>query len=288
MALVYQPYDMKQQAQCPIPVKFTDSCNCIHYPDLAELRSGSLSGKEDLSSIPTEFVFATTGTYVSEGSVETLLKLGFKEVGAMKNWHWIHVNEWTKPIRLFWLRVHSKKDAKPYLKLNPQHFSASNENTRSYHKDQVQFLQRNGCGLKVSDKISRHSMYRYFGLLRMPVKPSKHQLRWLKAANYRLIDTGNLASFWCNGWESAADWSIKIEQEFWRKRGISWVEETDFTYKFREPPAGPNYSWQMKGKYTPGIRVALRKYIQAGGVGRTLYLKQIKANPPTKGHAKAV
>lgn len=251
--------------------------NCVHFPDLAELRSGNLGGGEDLSTIPTEFVFCTTGTTV--GSVSALLKLGFEEVGAMKNWHWIHHNEWTKPIRLFWKRIHSVKEAKPYNKLNPQHFSAAHENICDYHRSQVPLLQRNGCGMKLGEKPTRHSFYRYFGLLRLPIKPSKRQLRWLKYANYRLIATGSMASYWNNGWLSGDDWSVKKEKAFWVKRGICFKEALDFTYT--------NLTKKEREQYTPGLRVRLTEHIQEGGDPHNMFLDPtICATPYTHAHLK--
>lgn len=238
--------------------------NCIHFPDLAEIRSGTLAENANLASIPTEFVFCTTGTFVNSNQVETILSLGFKEVGAMKNWHWIHHNEWTKPIRLFWKRIHSVKDAKPVLQLNPSHFSARSENTCQYHTSQVPLLQWNGCGMKLGEKPTRHSFYRYFGLLRLPLKLSKRRLRWLKYANYRLIDTGSQATFWNNGWLSGEDWSVEKEKEFWIKRGISFKEAIDFTYT--------NLTPSEREQYKPGLRVRLRKHIQEGGDPHNMFM----------------
>jgi len=231
--------------------------NCVHFPDLAEIRAGYITGSEDLDSVPTEFMFTTTGTFAGSSTIANLHKLGLEEVGAGKNWHWIHHQEWTNPILLFFKRVHP--DAKPFPKPDPRHFSAAHENISPYHNSEVKNLQLNGCGLKVGDcQLKRRSFYRYFCLMRMPVKPSKRQLRWLKYANYRRIAVGNLASFWVNGWENGADWSITKEKHFWLKRGIPWEEKSDFTYYFRHK--------NEKKQYKNGLRVAMRDAILSGKI----------------------
>jgi len=175
----------------------------VQFPDLTEIETISCNAISK-SHIKTEFAFGVA----APNQDTTLLKdLGFKHLASMMNWwpsHWGHKRE----LKFFWLRLEEREPQLPG-RLRWCHEPSADPKTGNFYitKD----LAASGCGFKLgTPPLQRASYFRFFTLLRMPVKPGKIQQKWLGLNFFRHIDTGAQASYWVNGWEPG-QWSMKEE-----------------------------------------------------------------------------
>lgn len=180
----------------------------VQFPDLTEEFSSNWS--TSLKKLSTQFAFCTTSPNTARSTITELRKLGFKCVSSMRNWHEGHSREHRK-LNLYWYK--SPIEQKEPCKMNAQGWC-------SVLNDKNRRLQITGCGFAISDKLNHRFYWRYHTLMRMPVHPSPHQLRWLERCHYFKIDEGALSSYWVNGFPPKK-YSWEKEEEYWKSVGIS-------------------------------------------------------------------
>jgi hypothetical protein len=198
------------------------SCLIPQFQDLTEWYgvSDGYNVQESLKAIKTEFTFAVAAPSQNIGY---LIKEGFNHLSSMNNWWPSHCGQ-NRELKFLWL----KKEGILNLAKAPLRSSwgFGDERKEKYLSDQ---LAKGGCGFKLAiPPIASKDHYRYFTLMRLPVRVSSLRQKLLAKLNYRLIDTGKLASYWVNGWEPKV-YSHEMEYKFfgitqsiWSSRGDDW------------------------------------------------------------------
>lgn len=174
--------------------------------------------KKQLKELKTEFVF---GVSAVGQSGEYLKQYGFKHLATMNNWWPTHAGE-NRRMDFYWL----KQEDAPNLPKVPERKTWG---YNSQYKSLSEQLASGGCGFKLGEApICMKEHYRYFTLMRLPVKVSPLRQVLLAKMNYKLIDTGKLASYWLNGWNPEKytyENEYKffgITQKLWMDRGQEW------------------------------------------------------------------
>lgn len=179
----------------------------VQYPDLTECYN---IGYEpvDVESIGTEFAF---GVAAPGQRISILKEMGFEHVSSMNNWWPTHKGQ-DRELKLMWRKLEGRPNNPAKVKRLRWGYGDSKDVFQYISKD----LAYGGCGFKIAQPpLKRASFYRFFTLLRMPLQPTKVHHSWLKMNHFRLLDTGTLATFWCNGWDPN-EWNIKKEREFFK------------------------------------------------------------------------
>jgi len=223
----------------------------VQFPDLTEIHYHyaltSCSKKTLEESVKTEFVFTLQSPVHSRGGHGAVLH-DFKCVSSMRNWSKFHPDWDKRRLDLWWKRIHPEAE--------PQ--ESARYRWRTLESDPTQRHQASGCGFRIAEPPLETRMFtKFFSLLRMPLEPRPIQLRWLANNNYRLIERGNLASYWVNGW-NPLDYTMENEIEYWRK-----VEEKRREARSKRaskkstpviipppiilPEPAPNYAGQVAG-----------------------------------------
>jgi len=172
----------------------------IQFPDLTEGYANECAG----IPITTQFAYCTTTPNTTEPCKKSLVKAGFKCVSSMNNWgHPVTVTTFRK-LDLYWYRS-STLQIKPCV-CAPVSWGGRSVGGRR--------LQATGCGFAVSDTLQHEHYWRFHTLMRMPVKPSKHQLQWLARCHYFKIDEGALSSYWVNGFDPDK-YTWRLERTYW-------------------------------------------------------------------------
>lgn len=188
------------------------------FPDLTEIKYTSVVTQEDIREVKTEFMFFLKAPHSSGIPAEGL---GLKPVSMMNNW-WPSHNGENRALTLYWARVPHSEGIPQLAERKRWEYSS----TEAY-ADIEQHLAASGCGLKIGEPPLEVALFhRFFTLMRMPVEVKLIQKRWLTKHNYRLLDTGKLASYWVNGW-SPEEYSHAKEyayfgtsQKEWREKGM--------------------------------------------------------------------
>jgi hypothetical protein len=179
----------------------------VQYPDLTELR------------YPTPYEVPKTefACYVKAiTSCKEAEKQGMKPVSCMNNWWPTHCGE-NRTMTLYWMRVPTSDGTPQVLSRHRWHFSSA-----SVFAKIEEHMGATGCGFKIGEPPLRVSLFhRFFTLMRMPVEAKPIQVKWLTLHNYRLIDTGKLASYWVNGWKPE-EYSIEKEYEYFSTSQKEW------------------------------------------------------------------
>lgn len=182
----------------------------VQFPDLTEIEymndsyCGYGPSPENVKAIKTEFIFFVKAL----GTSENAIALGLKPVSCMNNWYNAHRCEWRK-MTLYWMR-------NPNFVDEPQTPTRTNWGINRGHYDEYKwhpyvldrtkltqdsFLAASGCGFALGEPpFVKKCFYQFHTLMRMPVEVKPIEKRWLLKHNYRLLDTGKLASYWVNGW----------------------------------------------------------------------------------------
>jgi hypothetical protein len=199
------------------------------FPDLTEVKDlyyESNFAPEKIRALKTEFAFAVTGPN-SNIAENRLMHVGFKAISQMNNWWSSHAGE-SRCLTFYW-----KKWDRPNLQGSVERVTWQNQ---KYIKGEILsslppygHLASGGCGLKLLENfLSKKHAYRFFTLQRMPLEPTALQLKKLASLNYRLVDSGKLASYWINGWDPDT-YDVKKEYEFfgttkeiWGGKGHDW------------------------------------------------------------------
>lgn len=181
----------------------------VQYPDLTEIaRVDGLqycTAQRLLEEVKTEFVF-TIQAPSTQNLTHELIRHGFTQVSSMRNYYRSHPEE--RRLNFWWKRVHPNAEPQKSGRIS---WGGSEEGG---------YFSHGGCGFKLNNKLHK-AFKKFFSLLRMPLDPTKFQLQWLKINNYRLIEKGNMASFYVNGFDPDT-YSFQTEADYWRK-----VEEED-------------------------------------------------------------
>ena len=217
----------------------------VQYPDITEI--AYLKGCGDAvafgeKDVKTEFMFwlqaCDDGKKVPEAD-----SLGLKRVSSMNNWWPSHCGQERK-LTLWWRHLPGKKNVdKPgalrrWCSRGNYHANFMNQ---EYAPNGVvtdiicQSLAGSGCGFKLIDKtflkdcdykcdLRARSFYRFFTLIRMPLELNKKEAKFMEDYNYRLLDTGKLATYWVNGWPSEK-YSIKEEYKFFETSLAKWQKD---------------------------------------------------------------
>lgn len=184
------------------------------FPDLTELKYTSSVTEENIRNVKTEFMFYLKGPL---GSGNSVTQQGLKPVSIMNNWWPTHCGE-NRALTLYWGRVpHSEGIAQPATRKTWGYFSGAFTTIE-------QHLAASGCGLKIGEPPFKVALFhRFFTLMRMPVVVTPIQQRWLKKHNYRLLDTGKVASYWINGWKPE-EYSHAKEYAYFKTTCTEWAE----------------------------------------------------------------
>lgn len=165
-----------------------------------------------LESLPVEFAYAISAKYTI---LDQLPKLGFKPIAKMKNYHEYHMGD-NLGLVLWWTRLKNKQENP--LAIQRRFYSDSSQLFGNYST-------RSGCGLRIADFTTEHLnepllkdvFYQYFSLLRLPLHMPLETCKLLKSCNFRRIDRGTFASYWCNGWHPD-EWSYEnVEKPFFER-----------------------------------------------------------------------
>lgn len=189
------------------------------FPDLTELTHFHhvLDINKYMTLCSTEFLFYVEAYRTNAESFDSPENYGFKALAKMNNWWPSHRGE-TRPLTLWWKRmpqplpkpvtVYRKRwsfygDAKVYKRHEP-HMAVS------------------GCGFKIGELPLRTRLFhRYFTLMRLPLIINKIKETWLINHNYRLIDKGELAQYWLNGWP-VDTYSPEVEYKYFKTSPKEW------------------------------------------------------------------
>lgn len=216
----------------------------IQYPDLMEVSSIAYDKDTLFKTQGTEFAFNTCLCNIhqsvqdneygnSKRKNEQMLsaeELGFKAISVMHNWWPSHYYEADKgrPLVFYWQRLIDKVPDNhkfPIAKRKTWCYGAGRADYEFHEID----LQSSGCGFKIGvPPLSINKFARFFTLLRMPIEPHKIQLGWLKQFNFRLIDTGKLASYWINGWPIETYNYRKIELPYFKNTCKFSINQQNF------------------------------------------------------------
>lgn len=184
--------------------------------------------------IETEFTFWVASV---EADLDYALEAGFKPVSKMNNW-WPSHNGEDRPMTLMWLKLPDKKNLAVAPQRNRWYYD------RHYYGGRytpiLVNLAGSGCGFKLADNpvLGRRTMkptgfYRFFTLLRMPLKLGAIQQKWMTLNNFRLLDTGTMSTYWVNGWEPEK-YDIYEEYKFFKTTREEWERHGMDGYEDRE------------------------------------------------------
>lgn len=231
----------------------------VQFPDLAEVQfmresycGSSGMTKEYLDAIKTEFIFFVKANGVSPTAEEW----GLKPVSCMNNWYTAHRTE-ARRMTLYWMR-------NPNYTEEPQTPTRISWGINRPYDDkyipyvldrtkltQDSFLAASGCGFAIGEPpFVPRLFHRFHTLMRIPVEVKPIEKRWLVKHNYRLLDTGKLASYWVNGW-TPKEYTYEKECAYFKVHA-DWSK---IEPKKKEVKA--NGSGQLTGKPVPNMPVAL-------------------------------
>lgn len=190
--------------------------NVVQYSDLTEIKhlghpSRIVEHRGYLSTITTEFFFYL----LAPGSFpESAKALGLRPVAAMNNWWPSHCTQARKLV-LYWGR-------------NPQYVRGKEPPLpKRLAWCDMRYLAASGCGFKIGEPPMRTKLFdRYFTLMRMPRIVLKTQEKWLAKHNYKHLDTGDMASYYINGWDPDTynkDLEFKhfgLTEDEWKVKGV--------------------------------------------------------------------
>jgi hypothetical protein len=190
----------------------------IQFPDLAEVfylqntyyRNGVTI--EDINTIKTEFIFNTMALTQNNGYAK---KLGFLPVSCMNNWWSSHKGE-KRRMTLYWMRNPNFTGEPQVAKRVRWNYTGNDENIHIPRAEIGDYphLAASGCGFKIGNApFSAKLFHRFFTVMRLPLEIDVKQKRWLKAHNFRHLDTGQLASYYVNGWKPD-EYSVKEEFKY--------------------------------------------------------------------------
>ena len=184
----------------------------VQFPDLTELRGPNIYEKPK-----TEFVFYLKAI----GDCKEAERAGMTPISCMNNWWPTHCGEKRK-LTLYWMR-NPGSDGTPQSTNRRKWTYSSYRSTEAFAKVEAH-MGATGCGLKIGEPPLKVSLFhKFFTLMRMPVEVKPAQVKWLTRHNYRLIDTGKLASYWVNGWKPE-EYSIEKEFEYFKTSQKEWAE----------------------------------------------------------------
>lgn len=183
------------------------------------------------SMVETELAFAVSAPH---NRTEHLINFGFTHIASCHNWYPAHAQD-TRVLKLWW-----KKYDRPNLKEAPlretwadrtnvhgSSYATKWEYARAYARQ-----TSSGCGVLLDnpgfDNV-RHLPYdgtfwKYFCILRQPLKISRKRSQWLKKLKFWKITDGTQASYWTNGWP-AHDKAFNRDRETGRWGGWAGVRD---------------------------------------------------------------
>ena len=205
----------------------------VQFPDLTELRASDVGGEVsswhtpiDPNSVTTQFAFAVTVGkcgITSGHTIEGLKKADYKIVSCANNWWPSHIDEKENRELQFWWKRFEKNTTSQTSNRTSWCNEDNMEGYASRYKiDSLRCrLAENGCGFALLKFPRKKPWIRreYFGLFRTALNPRPYQVHWLKANNYRLLDTGFMSQYWINGWPPE-EFSFEKEKEFWKQHAI--------------------------------------------------------------------
>lgn len=177
----------------------------VQYPDLTEDYSSDWG--TNIKQLKTQFAFCTTSPTTTPYVKRQLIKLGFECMSSMNNWHSGHCDN-RRQIDLWWYKSPTLQKEKQIL------------SPLSWIGTFGRRLQATGCGFALTHTLHHRYYWRFHTLMRMPVNPSKFQLRWLKRCHYFKLDEGVFSSYWANGFPPK-EYSWELEKKYWNSVKIS-------------------------------------------------------------------
>ena len=192
----------------------------VQFPDLTEFPCSSELAR--VNSVQTEFAFYL-GALVDESynGIKDATRFGFTAISRMNNWWPTHNGE-NRALTLYWKRCHDRSGGPLEVVVMRMQWPRSRDFKRDF-KSITKHLAASGCGFKIGEPpLKAELFHRFFTLMRMPVKVSPIRVKWLTAHNYRLIDTGKLASYWVNGWDPKT-YSIENEYRYFKTSQAEWA-----------------------------------------------------------------
>jgi hypothetical protein len=180
-----------------------------------------------LSGIKTEFVFFLKA--LDKGGKDAkALELGLKPVSSMNNW-WPSHNGESRCLTLYWLKLPDRPNCQ----------GAGVKRVRWEYAERgkwtsIKNLAASGCGFKIGEPpLQKRQYYKFFTLMRMPVKIKPIEKMWMTQNHFRLLDTGTMSSYWINGWDPK-EYSHEMEYKFfktsreeWRDHGMDGYDPED-------------------------------------------------------------
>lgn len=166
--------------------------------------------------LETEFAFAVD---VKDSGEPYLQQNGFKKISSCTNW-WPSHDDSHRKLSLWWM----ENPKAPNLKSIPVRRSWCDRVLEGNKYDSQWEYTRlggrmasSGCGMMLDEakEMPKDGTYwKFFCLLRQPVKPDTERLEWLKKLHFKHIVTGMLASYWHNGYNDKT-WSEEKEIKRW-------------------------------------------------------------------------
>lgn len=166
----------------------------VQFPDVTEYYYQYDMSPKASEAVKTEFAFNLGAFRNHSAEAEDI---GLKPVSTMMNWWPTHAGE-IRPLTLFWGRAIYDNGIPQPTNRTYWRFARQDPVWNKIVFD----LAASGCGLKIAEPpLKKEKFHRFFTLLRMPLKLAPIQVKWMAKYNFRLIDTGRLATFWVNGWD---------------------------------------------------------------------------------------
>ena len=223
----------------------------IQYPDITEIlhiyHYNGLAFED--KEVKTEFLFWLQAPGGGESEAEAAFasrKLGLTKVASMNNWWPSHCGQ-ERRLNLWWRHFPNKPNTEHDHKLTRWCFGEGEYNPKFMDEPNnkstqiiCQSLAGSGCGFKlINDKFLKdanykcdmrgRSFYRFFTLIRMPLKLNGMQKQFMEEYHYRLLDTGKLATYWVNGWKPE-EYSMEKEYKFFNTNHAQWQQKGDDNY----------------------------------------------------------
>lgn len=231
----------------------------------------SFSGKH----CDTEFAFGVQSTSQPDN---VLVKAGFTPVSTVNNWYTGHWGD-IRPQTIWWKKMEGKKNDKTpnrtgfgsYTKRTKEDIIALEAALQNHPSGYFIEFIASGCGAALYDnpEIRPYNIWKFCGLIRLPLEITSEYEAWLKKNYYRFLDKGTMAQYWVNGW-NPAEWSFEKEIERWGGWGAQTapykiLHSSPYGYAPRYEYTRPD-SWVAHMKGPDGVeeyKAAARKELPA-------------------------